>query len=689
MKGWKVGIDTGGTFTDLVAVRGTELRLAKVPSSPPHYEEGVIAALRSASLPLEEIELLAHGTTVATNAIITGTGTPTALVTTAGFRDVLELRRHNRGDPFDIMWDPPAPVVARRHRYEVRERLDYAGQVVQPLNTDDVRAAVGEARRNGINVFAVCFLHSYQNPAHELQARDLILEVLPGATVSCSADLFREPDEFERTSTTVINASLVPVVAGYLNALGQRLISAGFSGRLAVMHSGGGLLSLESAARYPARLVTSGPAAGAMAAAGLAGSGSPAGGVVAAEGVARAEKLDEVISLDIGGTSADISVIRDGRAGLVNEYSPQFGQVIRFPAIDIVTIGAGGGSIAWVDAGGLPHVGPHSAGAIPGPAAYGRGGASATVTDANVVLGRLGQGVGLAGEIALDVGAAEAAVDTFGRQVGLSRHAAALGIVELVVDNMARSIRVVTVERGLDPRSFTLVAFGGAGPLLAAELADTLEMRRVLVPVAPGVTSALGCLYVDIAHDISASFISRLSDLDTVRLSQRFDQLAAEMRDRLGADGVPGDEQRVELAVDLRYVGQIKALTVPVGAELSGEDHKDRLLSRFYDEYERRFHFATRDIEVEVAALRARGTREASQPTIPPPVGAHPVPVQRKLVTRDGTVPALCYQREQLPIGTRLAGPTVLTQTDSTTWVPPGWDVEVDKLGNFRLERAR
>src|SRR5580698_3506594 len=199
MRGWKVGIDTGGTFTDLVAVRGTELRLAKVPSSPPHYEEGVMAALRAASLPLEEIELLAHGTTVATNAIITGTGTPTALVTTAGFRDVLELRRHNRGDPFDIMWDPPAPVVPRRHRYEVRERLDYAGQVVQPLNADDVRAAVEDAGRNGINVFAVCFLHSYQNPAHELQARDVILEALPGATVSCSADLFREPDEFERT----------------------------------------------------------------------------------------------------------------------------------------------------------------------------------------------------------------------------------------------------------------------------------------------------------------------------------------------------------------------------------------------------------------------------------------------------------------------------------------------------------
>jgi N-methylhydantoinase A len=689
VKGWQVGIDTGGTFTDLVAVRGPELRLAKVPSSPPHYEEGVIAALRAASVPLEEIELLAHGTTVATNAIITGTGAPTALVTTAGFRDVLELRRHNRGDPFDIMWDPPAPVVPRRHRYEVRERLDYAGEVVEPLRADDVRCAVEAARRDAINVFAVCFLHSYQNPAHELEARDLILELLPGATVSCSAELFREPDEFERTSTTVINASLVPVVAGYLHALGQRLVSAGFSGRLAVMHSGGGLLSLDSAARYPARLVTSGPAAGAMAAAGVVGSGSPASGVVAAEGIAQAEKLDEVISLDIGGTSADIAVIRDGRAGLVNEYSPQFGQVIRFPAIDIVTIGAGGGSMAWVDVGGLPHVGPQSAGAVPGPAAYGRGGTAATVTDANIVLGRLGQGVGLAGDIDLDEGAAQAAVDRFARQVGLSGDDAALGIVQLVVDNMARSIRVVTVERGLDPRDFTLVAFGGAGPLLAAELADTLEMRRVLVPVAPGVTSALGCLFVDIAHDISASFISRLTDLDAARLRHRFDDLVREMRDRLGAEGVAGDDQRVELAIDLRYVGQIKALTVPVPADLVGVAAKDSLLGRFYDEYERRFHFATRDIEVEVAALRVRGLREAAQPTIPPPPGGKPVAVQRKLVTSGGTVSGLCYRRDQLPTGTRLVGPLVLTQPDSTTWVPPSWDVEVDKLGNLRLERAR
>ncbi|HLI14792.1 MAG TPA: hydantoinase/oxoprolinase family protein [Acidimicrobiales bacterium] len=689
MDRWRVGIDTGGTFTDLVAVRGSALSSAKVPSTPPRYEQGVLDALAAAGIDLAETELVAHGTTVATNAVITGQVAPTALLTTAGFRDVLELRRHNRGDPFDIMWDPPAPIVPRRHRYEVRERLDYAGAIVEPLEEADVLAAVKSARAARITSFATCFLHSYENPDHELRARSLILEAMPEATVSCSCELLREPDEFERTSTTVINACLVPVVAGYLRSLERLLAAAGFRGRLAVMHSGGGLLSVESAARFPARLVTSGPAAGAMAAAGVAGSGSPAGGVTAAEGIARATGLDEVISLDIGGTSADIAVIRGGRARLVNEYSPQFGQVIRFPAVDLVTIGAGGGSIAWVDAGGLPHVGPQSAGAVPGPAAYLRGGTAATVTDANVVLGRLGGGFGLAGGVALDEGAATRAVEEFASRLGLTVAAAALGIVELVVDSMARSIRVVTVERGLDPRDFTLVAFGGAGPLLAAELAAALDMRRVVVPLAPGVTSALGCLHVDIAHDVAEAFIAPLSALGRDAVAARLGALAAQLHERLDLDGVAPDERRIELALDLRYVGQVKALTIPVTPEALAGDLAGTLLERFYEEYERQFHFATRDIPVETAALRARGLRPARRPTIPFVPGRSGAPTtERKVVTKAGELPTPVYARKELPVGTRLRGPAIAVQADSTTWVPPGWQAEVDALGNLVIERT-
>jgi len=690
MSGWRVGIDTGGTFTDLVAVQDDETRIVKVPSTPPHYEVAVMDALKQAHIDPSEVDLLAHGTTVATNAVITGAVTRTALLTTAGFRDILELRRHNRGDPFDIMWDPPDPLIPRRHRFEVRERLNYAGEVVQELDEGDVLRAVEAAAGADIACFAICFLHSYANPLHEQRARELVLRAMPGADVCCSAELLREPHEFERTSTTVINACLIAVVGQYLHSLSTALIEHGFRGRLGVMHSGGGLLTLESAARFPARLVTSGPAGGAMAAQGIAGSGSPSSGVVAAEELARAVKLDDIISLDIGGTSADIAVIRGGRARLINEYSAQFGQVIRFPTIDLVTIGAGGGSIAWVDPGRLPHVGPQSAGAVPGPAAYSRGGTQATVTDANVVLGRLGGGMPLAGSVELNAAAAQRAVSDFATTLGLSVEAAALGIVEIVNNNMARSIRVVTVERGLDPREFTLVPFGGAGPLLAAELAEMLGIRRVLIPVAPGVTSALGCLHVDITHDISESFISKVDDLDAGALHTRVDHLAGQMRARLTADRVPAEEQNLEFFVDLRYSGQIKGLTVALPADLGSDHLRRELLACFFDEYERQFHFASHDIDVEVAAIRVHGGRPAIHTSLPFRGGSGRLhDVTRPVVTRRGDVAARVIARQDLPVGTRLAGPIIITQLDSTTWVPSTWSVDVDRIGNLELSLTR
>jgi N-methylhydantoinase A len=694
MTAWRVGIDTGGTYTDLVAVRGPERRITKVPSTPPRYEEGVLEALRAADIEPAGVDLLAHGTTVATNAIITGSGAPTALLTTAGFRDVLQLGRHNRGEPFDILWDPPPPIVPRRYRYEIRERLDWAGGVVEPLDEESVRTAVRTAADRGVRTFAICFLHSYVNPAHEERAHQIVEEELPEAFVCHSAELLREPPEFERTSTTVINATLMPVVTAYLSALEHRLRGAGFEGRLMVMHSGGGLMTAESSARFPARLVTSGPAAGAKAAEGIAGgglgaSGSPAAAVVMAQELAREEGLDQVISLDIGGTSADIAVVRDGKARLVTEYSPQFGQPIRFPAIDLITIGAGGGSIAWVDAGDLPHVGPQSAGAVPGPASYLRGGTEPTVTDANVVLGRLASDVDLAGGIHLDTSAAREAVGRFATRLGLQTEDAALGIVEICNNNMARSIRVVTVNRGLDPRDFTLVPFGGAGPLHAAELAGILDIRRVLVPLAPGVTSGLGCLYVDIVHDVSEARIVSVDDADVADLRQVFGRLEDTMRGRLAADRVDPPDQRLEFAVDLRYVGQVRGLTVTLANGRLPDHVRDDLQERFYAEYERQFHSVTRDIPVEIAALRVRGTKGVERPDIPfRSAGAGPRWTERSVITGTGQVTARVGDRDRLPIGSRLAGPLILTQVDSTTWVPPGWEVEVDRIGNLLLTRV-
>ena len=690
--GWRLGVDTGGTYTDLVAIRGTERRSTKVPSTPPDYERGVLDAIGAARIEVADVELLAHGTTVATNAIIVGGGAPTALLTTRGFRDVLQLGRHNRGEPFDILWDPPAPLVPRRYRYEVRERLDADGSVVEALDESSVRLATRHAAAHGIRAFAICFLHSYADPTHEERAHAIVLEELPDAFVCHSAELLREPPEFERTSTTVINATLMPVVTGYLSALDGRLRAAGFTGRLTVMHSGGGLMSVDSAARFPARLVTSGPAAGAKAAEGLAGgalpvSGSPAATVVVAEEVARTTGTDQLISLDIGGTSADIAVVRDGQARLVTEYSPQFGQPIRFPAIDLITIGAGGGSVAWVDAGDLPHVGPRSAGAQPGPAAYGRGGTEPTVTDANVVLGRLASDVDLAGGVHLDALAARSAVGRFADRLGLSIEAAARGILDICNNNMARSIRVVTVYRGLDPRDFTLVPFGGAGPLHAAELAETLGIRRILVPIAPGVTSGLGCLYVDIVHDMGEASIQPLAAAERADLQAILDRMVGDMRRRLDGEGVLPDDQRIEPSIDLRYLGQVRGLTIPLHGVTLSTGFRDELRERFLDEYERQFHSVSRHIPVEVAAIRVRGTRAVERPSIPFLGGGTVRETERTVVAADGPVVARVIDRSSLPAGTRLSGPMVLTQLDTTTWVPPGWDAEVGRLGDLILTR--
>lgn len=687
--GWQVGIDTGGTFTDLVAVRGGEQRIAKVPSTPSAFDQGVLDSIAAAGIQVPHIEMIAHGTTVATNAVITQRGAPTALLTTRGFQDVLELRRHNRGDPYDIQWDPPPPLVARRNRFEINERLDYAGDVVVPLDSEEVRAAARLAARRGIGTFAIAFLHSYVNPVHEDEAARIVRSEVPGAFVSTSASLLREPPEFERTSTVVLNAYLAPVVSDYLTALESRLSDAGFTGRLYVMHSGGGLLTSQSASRFPARLLTSGPAAGAKAAEGVAASTGAAAGVVAAGVLASSEGLDEVISLDIGGTSADIAVVQGGRADVVHEFSPRFGQPARFPAIDLVTIGAGGGSIAWVDAGRLPHVGPQSAGADPGPAAYLGGGTEATVTDANLVAGRLVADVALAGGIALDVGAARRAVGRFGDELGLSVEEAALGIIDICNNNMARSIRVVTVERGLDPRNFTLVPFGGAGPLLAAELADVLGISRIVVPLAPGVTSGLGCLYVDIAHDIGEALICELAEADRGRLQSVFDRLAEAMRGRLADDGVAAERQRLECSIDLRYLGQVRALTVNLESGEVPERFAEEYRGLFFEEYERQFHSVAVDIPVEISALRVRGVRRSERPHIPFSGSTAPLgTTERPVLTRAGEVTAKVAERSRLHVGSRLAGPLILTQEDSTTWVPPNWQVEADKLGNLQMTRS-
>ena len=671
--GWRVGIDTGGTFTDIVAVRDGEIRTGKVPSTPPQFERGVLDAIDQVGLRLGEVAQLHHGTTATTNAVITRTGARTGLVTTRGFRDVLELRRHDRGELYDILWDPPEPLAPRRRRLEVTERIDYAGDVLVDLDERDLREAVARLQDVGAEAVAICFLNAFKNPAHERRARELLESLWPDVYVSISSDLLREPQEFERTSTTVMNAYLGPILAGYVGRLSRQLEQGGFPGRVLIMHSGGGLLPAESSMRVPARTVTSGPAAG----------------VMAAEGISAATRVGGIISLDMGGTSADIAVVRDGRARLVEEYEPEVGLPIRFPAVDLLTIGAGGGSIAWIDAAGLPNVGPQSAGAVPGPACYGRGGTDATVTDANLLLGRLSPETPLAGELSLDLELARRAIASFAERAGLGVEEAALGIVDIANSNMAKAIRVMTVERGLDPRQFALLAFGGAGPMHACELADRLAIGEVIVPVAPGVTSALGTLFVDVVHDRVRSHIVAVDRLDAAEVARVFAELEAEVEQALAADAVPPERRQLERSLDLRYSGQIKTLNIGVGSGRFGEQALVRASEEFLHESERRYHYATREIPLELAGIRVRGRGLHDRPSLPRPSGeAEAQPVGRREVSfRDGAVETDVYRREQLRLGVEFAGPAIVEQVDSTTVVAPGWRLAVDDLGDLRLTR--
>jgi N-methylhydantoinase A len=686
---WRVGIDTGGTFTDIVAVQGKEVRTAKVPSTPPHFDEGLLKSIEQVGVPLSEIGLLAHGTTVTTNAVITRSGARAGLITTRGFRDVLELRRHNRGELYDLLWDPPEPLVPRQRRLEVTERLNYAGDVIVSLSEDDVVAAIERLQDYDVQSVAVCFLNSYQNPAHEERVREILKERWPTVYVSISSALLREAQEFERTSTTVVNAYVGPILAGYLEELERRLKRSGFEGRLMIMHSGGGLLPAESALAIPARTVTSGPAAGAMAAEGFTVSGAPAAGAMLAEGLASTLGIKQLISLDMGGTSADIAVVRDGRTLLINEYVPEFGTPIRFPAVDLITIGAGGGSIAWIDSAGSPRVGPQSAGAVPGPAAYGRGGTEATVTDANLVLGRLSSETKLAGRLTLDPEPARLAVERFGSKLGLNTRDAALGIVDIANSNMARAIRVMTVERGLDPRQFVLLPFGGAGPMHACELADGLGISHVLVPIAPGVTSALGTLFVDVVHDVARSHIASLSRVDAQQVERVFRELEDAARNALTTDRTPKELQRLERSLDLRYVGQVKALTIPIPNTTFTAVELAAARRTFLDEYQRQYHYITEDIEMELAVIRVRGRglqEKVQLPAHPKGGAVHPM-ATRRLEFRSGSFEAPVFSRDHLGSGVTLSGPAIIEQLDSTTVLPPSWRLVVDPQGNLSVTK--
>jgi N-methylhydantoinase A len=634
----------------------------------------VVDALLESDIDPSSVAVLLHGTTVTTNALLTRNGAQTALIATQGFRDALEIRDGSRGEYYDINWNPPPPLVDRPNRLTVPERINHAGQVVAELDESAVRDVAARLRKRGVEAVAVCLLHSYSNPAHEHRVVELLQEELPDVYVCASADILAEPPEFPRTSTTVANAYVGPILQGYLAQIQDVVREQGCNAEILIMHSGGGTMTPANAVRIPVRTAISGPAAGVMASA----------------AIARASNIERLVSLDMGGTSADISTVVDGKVRITNEQIVEWGLPVGFPSVDLITIGAGGGSIAWIDDAGAPHVGPQSAGAAPGPACYGMGGEDPTTCDANVIAGRLRPRALLDGAMTLDVERARQVVAAqFSGQLDLDVEDAAEGILRITNENMANGIRGMTVKRGLDPREFSLVAFGGAGPLHAAEIAELLEIPEVVVPYFPGATSALGLLTVDAQHDLTQSHIVATDKLDIAATEDLFQELEVRADALLEAEGFDPEDRVIQREIDLRYIGQVRALTLPVGGTFD-EAALASVSLAFHSAYEAEFKYAVPELPIETRSVRVSAVGLSRKPDLgfskdlleegDPVVATEPVR------WRGTFVDTPFYQRNKLPLGFHAEGPAVIEQYDSTTAIPPGMSFRIDEIGNIRIQ---
>jgi len=682
----RVAVDIGGTFTDatLIDEATGHVAIAKTLTTPADPSEGFMAAveraLREAGVTARDVTFVVHATTVATNAIIEGKVARSGFVTTEGFRDLLEIGRQVRPTLYDPQFEKPRPLVPRDRAVGVVERLGPKGEVLTPLDERSVRDAAALLARERVESVAVCLLHAYVNPAHERRVGEILAEELPGVPVSLSSEVAPEFREYLRASTTVINAVVRPVVGRYLERIERRLAEAGIGAKLLVMQSSGGVFGADAAARRPVFMVESGPAAGVIAAAHLgAGIGRP-----------------DILSFDMGGTTAKVGLIRDGRPSVTKDYQvgahagagiggmSLAGYPVRTPVVDLVEIGAGGGSIAWVDSGGLLRVGPRSAGADPGPVCYRRGGVEPTVTDANVVLGRLNPSYFLGGELELDVEAARRAIEErCARPLGLSLLEAANGIVEIANAAMVNALHLISVQRGYDPRDFLLVAFGGAGPVHANALARDAEMPTVLVPRSPGIFSATGLLATDLKRDAARTIMRRLEELDPAELEHAFAELERAGAEEMAAEGVAPDRIEFVRQLDLRYVGQSYELTVPAG---------DDLPARFHAEHDRTYGFSAETEPVECVGVRLQTVGRIARPPLrtlergdaPPPKATRRV----YFAEAGGYVDCAVHDRYALPAGARLAGPAVVEELDSTTVVHPSYTARVDDVGNIWIERS-
>jgi N-methylhydantoinase A len=692
----RIASDVGGTFTDSIVYDPASRRIAvsKVPTTPEGREIGTVEGLRVALTELgmtgQSVAYVGHGMTTATNAVIQRNGARTAFITNRGFRDLLLIGRQDRPSLYDIEVVRAPPLVPRELCYGIGGRIDSSGCEIEPLDEAELAAAAADMQSRGVEAVAVAFLHAYANPDHERAAKALLERRLPGAAVSISSDILREMREYERASTTVLNAYLTPVMARYLGALTARLQDRGTGLSIArdapvmVMEAAGGVMTVETARARPVHTVLSGPA----------------GGVIAAAHVAELAGAAQVVTMDIGGTSTDISLIRDGRTETTR--TARIGRIpVRLPAIDIVAIGAGGGSIAWIDDGGALRVGPMSAEAVPGPASYGRGGTCPTVTDANLVLGRLGPGTRLGGALRLDPAAARAAIEThIAQPLGLDPVAAAAGILRVANANIVRGIRVVSVERGHDPRLCTLVPFGGAGPMHGTPVARELQIPRLIVPPTPGILCAMGQLLADLRHDLVETHILPYRPGNGERAAAMARRLSDTAERLLTADGVPPERRRIEIRVEARYVGQ--SYELPIAYDHCNDEGWARLAPDFHAAHRYRFGHADEAAAIEIVGFGATAIGKVDSPELPalppggpvPPVGAHlerrEVFFEAETLGKPGRwTAAPVLAREKLLADNLIEGPAVIEEVSATTVLYPGDRARVHAGGALLVECSR
>ncbi|WP_374618561.1 hydantoinase/oxoprolinase family protein [Devosia sp.] len=680
----RIGVDSGGTFTDICLIddQAGRLQIWKVPSTPRDPSEGIAEAIAQGLAQVggraADVAYFGHGTTVGTNALIQHRGATTALVTSDGFRDLLEIGRQKRPDLYDMNVDKPEPLVPRDRRLGIAERMLHDGRVETPLDEEAVRRAAREFREAGVKAVAICFLYGFAYSEHEARAREIFKEEFPEAFVSTSHGVAPEFREYERMSSTVVNAYLGPVMYGYIERLKHRLDGFGIRAVPHITQSNGGVLGLEAAAEYPVRTVLSGPSTG----------------VVAAQAIGRLAGMNNLITFDMGGTSTDTALITDGICRLTNEAIVE-GYPIKAPMLDIHTVGAGGGSIAHVDSGGLLKVGPRSAGADPGPACYGRGNYEPTVTDANLVLGNLNQTHLLAGRMPIEHGLAVKAIEGVAGKLGMPAMRTAEGILSVVIANMAKAIRVISVQRGYDPRDYTLIAFGGAGPLHAARLARELDMAQVLIPLTPGALCATGLLYTDLRVDFSVTNLMQLAPDAAAAASVTVEGLEARAQAWFEGEGIAPAARQIRRTVDMRYRGQNHEIAVALPEGKLDAAALAVIAKSFADAHDRAYGFASGGaIELVTFRLEAVGLVDKVEPTAEPEAGTDAsaaIVGSRRIWSdeTDGFLDCPLYDRDRLKPGNSFVGPAIVEQMDTTTVVPTGASVRVDPYRNLIMDVSR